>query len=99
MSKTKTPVTELSQVDTTENVLAGAKRAKANKEAIKDLCDKSAYDIVWNKANRCYDLVTIKYSIEVNESYIEKVERSDTEQLIAIDKLSKVLDLKLLKER
>lgn len=85
-----------SEVEVTD-VLAQFKQKAKEKEMMKDLCDKEAFDIVYNPTTKYYDLVTVRYSSETGDAYVEKTEKSSDNQILAIDALNKRLDMRLLK--
>lgn len=87
------------EVEAVIDPLAGRKAQQLEKEMMKKLCDKEAYDIIYNKAMKSYELVVIKYASDTDVAYVDRKERLDSDQVLAIDKLNRKLDIKLLNER
>jgi len=79
-----------------DDVLSGFKAKEYEKQTRQDLCTSTAYDIIYNKTTRCYELVVVKYAPDTDLAYVEKTERLDADQVLAIDKLNRILDSKLL---
>lgn len=74
------------------------KQDEEKKEALKSSMPYEAFSLVYDKETKIYQLVTIKYSLKMNMSFVDKIEIISDHQLIALDTLTQKIDLAKIKQ-
>ena len=68
-------------------------------EAKKSSCNLEAYGIVYDKKDKRYEIVTIKYSYDKQYAVFEKTELTSDHQLLALEALNMKIDLNKVKSQ
>lgn len=74
------------------------KQDEEKKEVLKSSMPYEAFSLVYDKETKIYQLVTIKYSLKMNMSFVDKIEIISDHQLIALDTLTQKIDLAKIKQ-
>jgi hypothetical protein len=75
------------------------KQDEEKKEALKASLPYNAFSLVYDKEQKIYQIVSIKYSLKMNTAFVDKVETISDHQLIALDALTNKIDLTKIKQQ
>ena len=85
------------EIDVENNDLR--KHAAEMKAKMKAECTQKAYSLLYNKETKKYEIVTLVFSLQRNDAYIDSVEVSSDHQLIAFDAVTTKFDLAQIKKQ